>query len=187
MSGTKDAMQRIEEFKAIMVDAIEPAQMGYIIQRLAHMDFFTMPASAKYHGAYFGGLFDHSKAVTEQLVKLTDKLGLQWAKPRSPYIIGMFHDLCKCDAYIAADGITDKPSFMFNKDVWLDGHGSKSVILAQTLISDLTLEEIACIRWHMGAFDDKENWNYYNKAITLYPNVLYTHTADMIASKIVGI
>jgi hypothetical protein len=36
----------------------------------------------------------------------------------------------------------------------------------------------------MGAFDDKERWSYYNHAIKLYPNVLYTHTADMIASAI---
>ena len=44
-----------------------------------------------------------------------------------------------------------------------------------------------CIRWHMGAFDDKENWNSYGRACTAYPNVLYTHTADMIAARILGV
>ena len=48
----------------------------------------------------------------------------------------------------------------------------------------LTDEEIACIRWHMGAFDEKENWKHYSYAVSQYPNVLYTHTADMIASQI---
>ena len=52
---------------------------------------------------------------------------------------------------------------------------------------ELTDEEIACIRWHMGAFDDQKNWDYYGRAIEKYPNVLYTHTADMIASRIKGI
>ena len=51
----------------------------------------------------------------------------------------------------------------------------------------LTLEEIFCIRWHMGAFDSKENWNSYGAACTEYPNVLYTHTADMIAARIIGV
>ena len=52
----------------------------------------------------------------------------------------------------------------------------------------LTDEEIACIRWHMGAFEkDPKMWDYYSRAIEIYPNVLYTHTADMIASRIVGV
>ena len=52
---------------------------------------------------------------------------------------------------------------------------------------NLTEEEILCIRWHMGAYDDKENWNTIGAAIEKYPNVLFTHTADMMAARIVGI
>jgi hypothetical protein len=48
-------------------------------------------------------------------------------------------------------------------------------------------EELLCIRWHMGAFDDKENWNSYGRSVTEYPNVLFTHTADMIAARIMRI
>ena len=52
----------------------------------------------------------------------------------------------------------------------------------------LTEEEAACIRWHMGAFtEDKDEWNYYNNAVKKHPNVLWTHTADMVAAKIQGI
>jgi len=47
----------------------------------------------------------------------------------------------------------------------------------------LTPEEVMCIRWHMGAFDEKHNWKYYTAAVKKYPNVLWTHTADMIASQ----
>ena len=39
----------------------------------------------------------------------------------------------------------------------------------------------------MGAFDEKENWNSYGRACTQFPNVLYTHTADMIAARILGV
>ena len=51
----------------------------------------------------------------------------------------------------------------------------------------LTEEEVACIRWHMGAFDDQKFWNYYTAAVKKYPNVLWTHTADMIASQVLGV
>lgn len=50
-----------------------------------------------------------------------------------------------------------------------------------------TPEEIVCIRYHMGAFADREEWNYYTNAVRIYPNVLWTHTADMVAYQIKGI
>ena len=151
---------------------------------LDKIGFFTAPASTKYHGAYEGGLFDHSLQTAKELVDLTQKLGLEWESPESPYIVGMFHDLCKCDNYVW-DIETD--SYKYNSDIIIPGHGEKSLIMLQRYIS-LTDEEIACIRWHMGAYEkDTKMWAYYDKAIEQYPNVLYTHTADMIASKIRGI
>lgn len=153
---------------------------------LSGAGFFTSPASTKYHGAYEGGLFDHSFETAKALVELTEKLGLTWDRPESPYIVGMYHDLCKCDNYVT-DIETGK--YIYNPDIIIPGHGEKSVMIAQMLIdSPLTAEEIACIRWHMGAYEtDTKMWNYYGKAIEMYPNVLYTHMADMIASKIIGI
>ena len=93
MQNTKNKAIRIAEFKAIMANAFSCD----ITDQLDKMEFFTAPASTKYHGAYSGGLLDHSITVTKQLVTLTEKLGLQWQHPRSPYVVGMFHDLCKCD------------------------------------------------------------------------------------------
>lgn len=151
---------------------------------LDKIGFFTAPASTKYHGAYEGGLFDHSLQTAKELVDLTQKLGLKWESKDSPYIVGIYHDLCKCDNYVW-DIETD--SYKYNPDIIIPGHGEKSVIMARKFIW-LTDEEIACIRWHMGAYEkDPKMWEYYGKAIEQYPNVLYTHTADMIASKIRGI
>ena len=56
--------------------------------------FFTAPASTKYHGNHEGGLLKHSNMVTRFLVVLTKDNHLTWMNPRSPYIVGMFHDLC---------------------------------------------------------------------------------------------
>lgn len=176
MALTKE--DRIELYKQFM-----PIQYGstHFVEKLDKLGFFTAPSSAKYHGAYEGGLFDHSYWVAEQLLNYTKQLGLIWQDDRSPYIVGMFHDICKCGQY-EKDG--DKYTYV--SPLWIPGHGERSVIELQRLIR-LNDEEIACIRWHMGAFDDKELWKSYTLAVKLYPNVLYTHTADMHAAHIMGI
>lgn len=148
-----------------------------MINVLVNKGFFTAPASTKYHGEYEGGLFDHSLMVAKELVNITLQMGLVWQNDRSPYIVGMFHDLCKCDAYEKYSGKytrSDKNAF--------PGHGDASVLVLSQIMS-LTEEEVMCIRYHMGAYIQDE-WNYYDRAIRKYPNVLWTHTADMVASKI---
>lgn len=177
---------RIEQFSKIMNPYISREFKDWLIAS----DFFIAPASINHHGAYSGALFDHSLAVTNNLLFLTEKLGLKWGKERSPYIVGMFHDLCKVDNYINnskdGDETTDIEKWEYNNATLLPGHGEKSVIILQQHMS-LTNEEMLCIRWHMGAFDDKENWNSYGGSVTRFPNVLYTHTADMIAARIMGV
>ncbi|MCM1234475.1 MAG: hypothetical protein NC489_30615 [Ruminococcus flavefaciens] len=175
---TPEEQKRIDRFMS-MVGVFVNSDM---VKDLQEKGFFIAPASIKYHGAYEGALFDHSYEVAKALVNLTRKLELPWERSRSPFIVGMFHDLCKMDDYIKSeDGVWEK-----RKDPILPGHGEKSVILLQKYM-ELTEEEIICIRWHMGAFDVKENWNLYGAACTRYPNVLYTHTADMIAARILGV
>ena len=153
-----------------------------LLSYLHDAGFFEAPASLKYHGAYSGALYDHSFAVTQALLSLTRRLDLRWEQHRSPYIVGMFHDLCKVDNYCRKDG----GGWEYNRDATIPGHGDKSAILLSQYLR-LTEEEILCIRWHMGAFDEKENWNAYGRACEKYPNVLYTHTADMIAARVLGV
>ena len=181
----KNKLQRINAFKILFKDFeyIGTKSIDEVVECLDNIGYFDAPASTKYHGDYIGGLFDHSHVVTSSLLDLTEKLELKWERPISPYIVGMFHDLCKCDDYIYDP---DEERFKHRDNLILNGHGEKSVIMAQKLL-DLTDEEIACIRWHMGAYDNKENWNILGSAIEKYPNVLYTHTADMIATRIRGI
>lgn len=181
MENQRTTTDRYKVFDNVMGEVFDETTKKNLKDKLTVMDFFTAPASTNYHGNYEGGLFDHSVLVTMSLVSLTRRLELKWERKESPYVVGMFHDLCKCDQYIkTAEG------YAYNNDMWLTGHGEKSVILAQR-IYPLTVEEIACIRWHMGAFDEKVNWNRYGKAIEEYNNVLYTHTADMMAARILGV
>lgn len=156
---------------------------------LVNKGFFEAPASTKYHGAHEGGLYQHSVSVMKFLVQLTRDNGLHWQDERSPYIVGMFHDLCKIDQYKATD-YTVVPKnpilYQYNTDTLLKGHGEKSVMLLSQFYR-LTEEEICCIRYHMGAFTPTEEWNDYTGAIHAYPNVLWTHHADMLASHVAGI
>lgn len=180
----QEQAERIRAFQAndILRSYVSERFMDWLIEA----GFFKAPASIHHHGAYPGALFDHSLAVMNALVDLTLKLGLEWQKPRSPYIVGMFHDLCKVDNYKEKPEGSPGDHWEYNNAALLPGHGEKSVILLQRFVK-LTDEEMLCIRWHMGAFDAKENWNSYGRSVTEYPNVLYTHTADMIAARILGV
>lgn len=159
-----------------------PADM---IDYLVNNGFFTAPASTKYHGAHEGGLYQHSASVMKFLVQLTKDNDLHWQDERSPYIVGMFHDLCKIDQYLPFMDC-ESISWEYNPNTLLKGHGEKSVMLLSQFYR-LTEEEICCIRYHMGAFTPKEEWNDYTGAIHKYPNVLWTHHADMLASHVAGI
>lgn len=120
------------------------------------------------------------------------------------FSMSMFHDLCKIDQYIPQYELREelKPAplnnpksttfvktlcgYEYNPDTLLKGHGDKSVMFLSQFYT-LTDEEIMCIRYHMGAFTDKSEWNYYTRAVRNYPNVLWTHQADMLASHVAGV
>lgn len=143
--------------------------------------FKKAPASTGYHGAFEGGLYEHSCNVTSELIHLTDHLDLKWQHEESPWIVGMFHDLCKIDAYEKATDC-EGTSWQHNGNVLLKGHGNKSVMLLSQFMT-LTEEEMLCIRYHMGAYEN-DDWRQFDLVIKKYPNVLFTHTADMLASKL---
>lgn len=174
-----------EERKAKMLElapAVMADEIHDLIKWLDIIGFFDAPASTKYHGAYEGGLFDHSLKVYEALKGLTDQLKLEWKEEESPFVIAFLHDICKVDQYIKnGDG------WKYNTDTLLTGHGEKSVMMLTTSGFCFNPEEIACIRYHMGAFTDKEQWNSYTGAIHHYPNVLWVHTADMVAAHLWGV
>lgn len=108
-----------------------------------------------------------------------------WKNPRSPLLVGMFHDLCKIDQY-KKKIVEGKITYEYNPDTLIKGHGDKSVMLLSEYFT-LTREEVLCIRYHMGAFCDKSEWNDYTRAVHKYTNVLWTHQADMLASHVEGV
>lgn len=176
-------IERINKFAILADDLFGILDGTMLTNQLKDMGYFKAPASINHHGNYEGGLFDHSWAVMEALENLTYRLDLKWERKESLYIVGLLHDLCKCVSYIYNE---ETGQWQYNNCEMITGHGELSVIMAQKLL-DLTEEEMLCIRWHMGAYDESKNWNILGNAIEKYPNVLYTHTADMIASRVNGI
>lgn len=149
---------------------------------LKNTDYFTAPASTKYHGCKVGGLYEHSYNVAAILVDWTDRLGLAWQDRRSPYVIGLLHDVCKINNYVFD---VENNCWKYNPDFErTDEHGSLSVKMIEEHDFKLTDEEKACILFHMGTWTKDGGDMTYSQAIEKYHNVLWVHTADMYASQI---
>ena len=186
----------LETKKSIMEDFFCRIDGSRLLDWLEQAGFYKAPASRGHHGAYVGALFDHSLQVTYELIQFTEKLDLKWEREESPAVVGMLHDVCKMEDYILKREIIEvkESETIYGDGFWADwnkeglwcGHGDKSLIMLMGHI-DLTEEEKACIRYHMGAFANKEEWEYYTRAVKKYPNVLYTHTADMLAAHVKGV
>ena len=102
-------------------------------------DFFTAPASARYHSAYEGGLCEHSINVYECLVSYLDrdvvreKYKLNYSD-ETIAIVALLHDLCKMNIYKVSyrnakneQGVWEKVPYYEFDDNLPYGHGEKSV------------------------------------------------------------
>lgn len=144
-------------------------------------DFFTAPASTRYHGNYSGGLVDHSVNVYEQL---EDRV----ATPETAAIVALLHDLCKADFYKIDFRNVKQPNGVWTKVPYyaiedqrpIGNHGDKSVFLIQRYMK-LTDEEIAAIRYHMGGFQEGDTRNV-SAVFEKYPLAVALHIADMEAT-----
>ena len=156
-------------------------------------DFFTCPASAKFHGAYAGGLCDHSLNVYHCLKdylareRVQELYGLE-VPDESVAIAALLHDLCKIGCYKAGTrnvknettGQWEKvPTYTFD-DPLPYGHGEKSVYIVNGYLR-LSREEAMAIRWHMG-FSGPEDGRTVGQAFQKYPLAFALATADMEAS-----
>ncbi len=152
-------------------------------------DFFTAPASSKFHSSYEGGLLDHSLNVFEGLMeRYPDGAGYT---PETFAVCGLLHDLCKANFYKKttrnvknqATGIWEQVPYYTIDDSFPYGHGEKSVFLIERFMR-LTEEEAIAIRWHMGGFDNDARSGGYNisRAFERYRLAVMLHVADLEAT-----
>lgn len=155
-------------------------------------DFFTAPASTKYHSNFEGGLCAHSINVynrLRQLVKEEFGENQTVVSPESLAIMGLLHDICKVGTYktdyknVKVDGVwTQQPYFLVQDDLPY-GHGEKSVYMLCGFMK-LTREEAIAINWHMGGFDMRVKGGSFaiSDAYYKFPVALLLAVADMMAT-----
>lgn len=170
------------EFIKIFTENIHREGADKLLAWLESTDFFTAPASTKYHGAHEGGLCEHSVNVYNRFV---------CDNPESRAICGLLHDLCKANFYKTSTrnvknestGAWEKQPFYQVDDQLPYGHGEKSVYIISGFMR-LTREEAMAIRWHMGGFDDAVKGGNYaiSGAFDKFPLAVMLHCADLQAT-----
>ncbi len=148
-------------------------------------DFFTAPASTKYHCACEGGLVQHSVKVYELLMEKHFESATD--SPESFAICGLLHDLCKAQFYKTSTrnvknelGQWEQVPYYSIEDAFPFGHGEKSVFLVERFLRLKPVEAIA-IRWHMGGFDESVRGGGFgvSNAYEKYPLAVKLHLADL--------
>ena len=123
---------------------------------LERSDFYTAPASTRFHGNYTGGLLEHSLNVYDKLSGFVARYPELEISPETVAVTALFHDLTKVNYYTVSSrnvkddvtGAWHKEPFYKTEDRLPLGHGEKSVIILQSFIK-LTRDEIFAIRWHI--------------------------------------
>lgn len=181
----------------------EGADIERLIAKLESSDFFTAPASAKYHNACVGGLVDHSLNVYYNLMHLVKYKQLPDISTESILIVSLLHDLDKMNKYVIAN--KNVKVYSENGSKYDDGgrydwqsvksyasrdaserfiygsHEMNSEYMVRTFIP-LTLEESTAILHHMGgmAWDSAKDdiSSVYNR----YPLACLLYMADMMST-----
>ena len=157
---------------------------------LEETDFFSAPASTRFHGDYEGGLCEHSLNVWEELIRLLKAYPEIKVSAETAAIVTLLHDLCKIGCYKVELRNTKvnnvwvkKPVYVFNEDFCYGGHGSKSVFLVQKYMN-LTDQEAVAINCHMGAWDRSPSDYGLSGAYEQNPLAWLVHVADESATYI---
>ena len=154
-------------------------------------DFFTAPASTKFHGNYPAGLVEHSLNVY-----LSSYLSGERAKEflqvpayteETIAVVSLLHDLCKVNVYRESTrNVKDEngkwktvPYYEF-KDELPYGHGEKSVYIISGFMR-LSREEAFAIRYHMG-FSNEDDPRNVGAAFEMFPLALALSIADTEAT-----
>ena len=186
-------MDKREEFISVYKEHIKREGADKLLEYLQSpaSDFFEAPASTRFHGAYAGGLCEHSvnvyaclKAYLER-ERVKETYGLS-VPDESIAVAALLHDICKVNCYkpgtrnVKENGVWKTvPTFEYSDDLPY-GHGEKSVYII-TGFMRLTREEAFAIRYHMG-FAGTEDQRNVGEAFQRFPLAFALSTADMEAT-----
>ena len=178
--------------------------MDKLLEYIQKSDFYTAPASTKYHLAAPGGLLQHSLNVLDALrgLLIRDITGEKWLytvggttvatiPEDSVTVMALLHDICKTHFYGTstrnqkndATGKWEKVPYYTVEDKMPLGHGPKSAMIVKQYM-ELTTPEMYAIWWHMGFNGNYENDTAAGASFEKYPLALALYTADMMASRL---
>ncbi len=182
-------MDNKERFIAVFQEKITREGAAPLLEWMEKTDFFTAPASTRFHGACEGGLVLHSLNVYDVMMEKHFEEGQD--NPESFAICALLHDLCKAQYYKVSTrnvkneqtGQWEKVPYYTVEDAFPYGHGEKSVFLIERFLR-LRPAEATAIRWHMGGFDDAARGGCHaiSLAYDRYPLAVKLHLADLEAT-----
>ena len=172
-----------DEFIKIYTENITRKGSAELLEWIQKTDFFTAPASTKFHCACESGLVMHSVSVFNTLVE--KHFDEEHDSMESFAICALLHDLCKAQFYKVSTrnvkndetGQWEKVPYYSIEDSFPYGHGEKSVFLIERFMR-LRLDEAMAIRWHMGGFEDSGGYSI-SQAYDRYPLAVKLHLADL--------
>ena len=186
-------MSNEERFISIFKNKIHREGAEKLLDYLCsdHCDFFTAPASTRYHGSHPGGLLEHSLNVYDCLCDYLSRPRVRevdglCASEESIAISALLHDLCKINFYkestrnVKENGAWKAVPYYTIEDELPYGHGEKSVYIISGFMR-LTRDEAFAIRYHMG-FSGCEDNNTVGSAFSRFPLAVALFTADMEAT-----
>ena len=160
-----------------------------LLEWLQTTDFFTAPASTRYHCACPSGLVQHSVNVYE--VMMEKHFDPETDSAESFALCALLHDVCKAQFYkISTRNVKNEKTGQWEKvpyytieDAFPYGHGEKSVFLIERFVR-LKPAEATAIRWHMGGFDDAARGGNFSISVAYdkYPIAVKLHLADLEAT-----
>lgn len=194
--------ENIKKFEDLLL-SINREGIQELLEFIKKSDFFTAPASTRFHSCHKGGLLEHSLNVCECLLnKLYNPVWgeyLNGVGRESLILVSLLHDICKSyvyevewrnqKVYSDAGSKHDEkgnydwqsvPFYKMEKKYFL-GHGANSVIFLQKFIK-LNMTETHAILHHMGFSEPKEEYNDVGNAMRKYPLTLALHSADLEAT-----
>lgn len=178
-----------EKFLAYYKQNITREGSDRLLEWLLKTDFFTAPASTKFHCACECGLVQHSVNVYEVMIE--KHFNKDEDSAESFALCALLHDLCKAQFYkVSSRNVKNEKTNQWEKqayysveDVFPYGHGEKSVFLIERFLR-LSTSEAMAIRWHMGGFDEtaKAGGFSISQAYDKYPLAVKLHLSDLEAT-----
>lgn len=206
-----NTQENVKRFEGLL-SQVEREGLAQLLEYIRDKsDFYTAPASTRFHLSTEGGLLQHSLNVYDCLQAKKENSTwaciLEDAGKDALILCPLFHDLCKTHFYkidhknqktYDPEKVKAAERWQVKKDnagafIWESvpcytvddrvpyGHGEKSVMMIEQFMR-LTGPERFVIRWHMGFSEPKELHLQLTQAMSKYPLILALHEADQEAS-----